>query len=138
MKEKRPWKRRKLIVSPSFQWGIVLKIVILTSLVTALFTWSVFYLIWKQSLSSGNLSIIQLLYQPGLWVGLGICLLMSLAVSTVVLLKMTHRIAGQLYRFEKALDQLICGERIHPVLTRKDDYFHDFEAELNRLLDREN
>lgn len=138
MRSSHLWKRKKLVVSPAFQWGIVIKIVILAALVTGLFTWTAFYFVWKKSLGTGNISFLEVLYEPGLWVGLTLCLLLSLAISAYILLKVTHRIAGQLYRFEQAIDGMVCGDTVHPVFTRKDDYFHDFEAELNRLINKEN
>ncbi|MBU0518400.1 hypothetical protein KKA00_05610 [bacterium] len=138
MKPDKVWRRKQLIVAPRFQMNIVAKSVVLTALVTGLFTWSVFYLVWKYSLDTGNVSLITMLFESKLWIGLGLCMLTSLALSTALLLKVTHRIAGQMYRFEKVLDQTICGDTVRPVITRKDDYFHDFEVEMNRFLNREN
>jgi len=132
------WRRKQLIVAPRFQMNIVVKSIILTALVTGLFTWSVFYLVWKYSLDTGNVPLIGMLFESKLWIGLAVCLLAGLVLSAFLILKVTHRIAGQMYRFEKVLDQALCGDTVRPVLTRQDDYFHDFEAEMNRLLSREN
>ncbi len=138
MKEKDIWKKRRLIVSPAFQWSIVLKITLFTIVVSALFGWFSFYFLWKSSISQGNLTQVEMLYQPGLWIGWAGCMLLCIFIVSLILLKITHRIAGQMYRFEKALDAEICGERFSPVHTRKDDYFHEFEADLNRYLNKEN
>ena len=138
MKRTKDWKRRQLIVSPEFQWPIVLKALLLAIVVSALFAWSTFYFMWKSAISSGNLSLVSVLFQPGLWIGWGICLLACLILSCFFLLKFTQRVAGQMYRFEKTLDQVLRGNGGKAICTRKSDYFHDFEAHLNRHLNLEN
>ena len=138
MRTPKIWKRTKLIICPAFQWSIILRTIIFTIIVTMLFTWFTFYFLWKSSITNGNLSQIALLYQPGLWVGWGICLLLSILIVGLVLLKLTHRVAGQMYRFEKTIDQVLKGNGVKAVFTRREDYFHEFEADLNRYLNMEN
>ena len=138
MKRMNDWKRRRLIVSPEFQWPIALKALLLAVLVSGLFAWSTFYFMWKSAISSGNLSLVSVLFQPGLWIGWGICLLGCLILSGFFLLKLTQRVAGQMHRFEKTLDQVLSGNGGKAIYTRKADYFHDFEACLNRYLNLEN
>jgi hypothetical protein len=138
MKTPRIWKRTRLIISPAFQWSIILKTVLFTIIITTLFAWFTFYFLWKNSIANGHLSQISLLYQPELWIGWAVCLLLSVLLVGLVLLKLTHRIAGQMYRFEKALDQVIEGNSIKAVFTRKGDYFHEFQAGLNHYLNMEN
>lgn len=84
------------------------------------------------------MTLVATLYQPALWIGWGICLAGSLLLSGWLLLKTTHRVAGQVYRFERTLDQVISGDHGQMISTRKNDYFHDFEANLNRHLNLEN
>ena len=138
MKESKVWNRRRLIVSPGFQWPVILKILLLSALVSGLFAWATFYFLWKGSLSSGNLHLLSVLQQPGLWIGWGICLLSGLLITGVMLLKVTQRVAGQMYRFEKTLDQVLGGNGARPIISRKDDYFHELETDLNRYLNLEN
>lgn len=53
-------------------------------------------------------------------------------------LKMTHRIAGPLYRFEKALQAIQAGEEVKAVKLRDHDLLIQFQAEFNRFLDHYN
>lgn len=130
------WKRKRLVISPKFQWPIILKTLIFTVLVSGVSGWSIFYFLWKSSLSSGNPSLVGALFQPGLWIGWTICLLVCLFVSALMVMKLTHRIAGQMYRFEKAVDMVLGGGKFKDIRTRKNDYFHEFGAELNRYLNQ--
>jgi hypothetical protein len=43
-----------------------------------------------------------------------------------------------MYRFEKVIDQALKGNGVKAVFTRKDDYFHEFEAGFNSYLNIEN
>ncbi len=134
MKKSSVWKRRQLVVSTRFQWPIVLKILAFTCLIVFFLAWSLFYLFWQSSLQSHNSALLESFYQREFWLSYALCLLICLAVSALVLLKTTHRVAGQMYRFEKTLDQVLAGENPGPILTRKSDYFHEFETELNAWL----
>ncbi|MCX6639786.1 MAG: hypothetical protein NTW14_04805 [bacterium] len=125
------WKRQRWIITPGFQWPIVIKTVIIAAIAATFFTWSTFYFFWTSLLHSGHPSLIPLLYQPALWVGWSVCLLLCLTLSALIMIRVTHRVAGQMYRFESELDHIIEGQNPRAVHTRKDDYFHDFEAVLN-------
>jgi hypothetical protein len=124
-------KRRRWIVTPEFQVPIVIKTLIVAVVVVTFFTWSTFYFLWKSLLNTGHGYMIPLLYKPSIWIGLGICLIASLVFSAMLMVKVTHRVAGQMYRFENEIDHLISGQTPRPLKTREDDYFHDFEAVLN-------
>lgn len=48
----------------------------------------------------------------------------------------SHRIAGPLYRVEKALEGLIAGDFKQRIRLRKRDKFREFEGLINRLAER--
>ena len=134
MDEEKLWRRSRLVVAPAIQWGIKHKTILATVIVSGVFAWFTFYLFWRNSIADGNLSQVALLYRPELWIGWAITVLICILIVSLILMKTTHRIAGQMYRFEKTLDQMICGDTFKPIYTRKNDYFHELEDDLNRYL----
>ena len=50
-------------------------------------------------------------------------------------LKITHRIAGPIYRLRKAMGKILAGETVGAVRFRDGDYFHEIAEEFNRVKD---
>lgn len=138
MKKAGFWRRKQYLVLPSFQLPIILKTIVVCLFVSALFGWSTFYFLWRSSISSGNPSLTAALFEPSLWIGWGICLVLCLIFSGWILLKITHRIAGQISRFEASMDKVLKGGKFQMIYTRQGDYFHDFENDLNHYLNQRN
>jgi hypothetical protein len=134
MSQTKERQRRRLLVAPRFQWPIVGKVLVLATLVAAFFTWSLYYLVWKSALQNGHALLISEFHRGEVWYLWGACLLLCLGLSTMIMLMVTRRIAGQVHRFEMSVDQLLAGQNPDPIMTRKDDYFHEFEADLNSCI----
>lgn len=49
-------------------------------------------------------------------------------------LKLTHRIAGPLYRIEKDLEEILAGEKTDLIQLRPKDELHSLVAKLNKVL----
>ncbi|MEX2288216.1 MAG: hypothetical protein WD648_14065 [Planctomycetaceae bacterium] len=52
------------------------------------------------------------------------------------LIKLTHRFAGPMVRFENALHRAAQGESVKPIKLRKGDYWHEFADDLNAVFAR--
>jgi len=70
---------------------------------------------------------------PGLlFGGVIVALFMAIAASVVVLL-MTHRVAGPAYRFEKYAEQVGSGELFADLRIRKRDQFQNLATAFNKM-----
>jgi methyl-accepting chemotaxis protein len=70
---------------------------------------------------------------PGLlFGGLIVAIFTALAASVVVML-MTHRIAGPMYRFEKYINEIGSGRLYSDLKIRKKDQFQNMAGSLNRM-----
>lgn len=70
---------------------------------------------------------------PGLLLGgLIICIVTAIASSIIVIL-MTHRIAGPMYRFEKYIAEIGSGELHSDLRIRQKDQFQNFVGSLNKM-----
>ena len=59
----------------------------------------------------------------------------GLVIAAIVVI-LTHRIAGPLYRIERALDDLIEGKEIGPIRLRKNDELRRLSKRINALIPR--
>ncbi len=128
------WKRRKWLIQPAFQWSIVLRVLLPTIIIAVVFAWNVYYFFWKSSVQRGEYSALQQVSQGDLWLWWALCLVVLLVIPVLIMIKTTHRIAGQMFRFERELDRVLSGGKAEPICTRSDDYFHEFEKDLNSCL----
>jgi len=72
---------------------------------------------------------------PGLFLGGFIVgLLMAIAAGVIVLL-MTHRIAGPMFRFARYVEQIGSGELTTDLKIRKKDQFQNLVAAFNKMTD---
>jgi hypothetical protein len=65
----------------------------------------------------------------------GVCLLPVFVLDTI---KLSHRFAGPLVRIRSVIVKAGHGETVQPIKLRPDDFWHDFAAEVNIVLDRLN
>jgi hypothetical protein len=128
------WKRRKWIIQPGFQWSVVLRVLLPTVIIAVFFAWNVYYFFWKSGMQRGEFTALQQISQGSLWFWWALCLAALLLIPVLIMIKTTHRIAGQMFRFERELDRVLSGKKAEPICTRSDDYFHEFEKDLNRCL----
>ena len=72
---------------------------------------------------------------PGLLFGGVIVGLLMAAVVSIVVLLMTHRIAGPMYRFERYAQKVGSGELSSVLKIRKKDQFQNFVSAFNKMTD---
>lgn len=65
-----------------------------------------------------------------------ICALAVLPLFVWDALRVTHRVAGPLVRFQRALERLGAGERIEKITLRKGDLLTEFQDCFNRYLEQ--
>jgi len=56
-------------------------------------------------------------------------------IGIVVLIFMSHKIAGPMFRFEKVLDEISKGDLTHKFKLRQGDQFTELEKRINELTD---
>ena len=48
----------------------------------------------------------------------------------------SHKMAGPIYRFKVELTRIEEGKRARPIILRKGDYWQEFVADFNRIVER--
>ena len=127
-------RRRRLFVDFKLQGALVLHATLywfycLLSVSLIAFCWII---VVQRPATSGEL------FQT-LWMNYGPALLGSLILFPIVFidcLRTSNRFAGPMVRVQKAMKQLANGEAVEPISLRKDDYWREFAADFNRLLDQ--
>ncbi len=67
-----------------------------------------------------------------------IILLALLPVFVWDTVKLSHRLAGPMYRFHKTVQRLAAGEEVEPIKLRKGDPWNDFAIDFNAMVERFN
>ena len=133
--------RKKLFVSSRIQGQLLYRIALYWVLYHVVLWHALFVYRYLQSRMSGailNESVpFSEMYGQFLsdYYPLLLCAAITLPIVTIDMLKMTHRIAGPLVRFQNALRDLIAGKPIEHVSLRKGDLLTEFQDEFNRYLD---
>lgn len=70
---------------------------------------------------------------PGLLFGGVITAIVTGIISSIVVLLMTHRIAGPMYRFEKYIHEVGSGKLSSDLTIRKKDQFHNLARALSKM-----
>jgi nitrogen fixation/metabolism regulation signal transduction histidine kinase len=60
--------------------------------------------------------------------------LVILFIFAVYGLFFSNRIAGPIYNLRNSIERILNGESPREIKLRKDDYFHDLSAQINRLI----
>ena len=131
-------RRRKYFISKAFQSEFILKfcgVVALGSIAFGL----VLYLFSSRTLTTSfeNSRLIvkstadYLL--PGLLFGGVIVALLTAVVTSIVVILMTHKVAGPMYRFEKQAEKIGSGELSPDLRIRRKDQFQDFATVFNKM-----
>ncbi len=129
-------RRRKLLINRRVQGGLICRI---------LFHWAVFFAIsfcilplWQLMLSGNPLSPFakEMVDMSVHSAPVFIILLALLPVFVWDTVKLTHRLAGPMYRFHKTVKSLAAGESVKPIKLRKGDFWQEFAADFNLMLER--
>ena len=133
-------KRRILLINKRFQYGLILKFVLINILVLSLYG-GVLYLLLDNEIQS-NLYVAHVTYKNMKEMLLPIVVTLSvlnIVVSSVLIgvfvLFASHRIAGPLYRFKTVVHE-ICQRNLQPFLSlRKKDELFPLLDTLKEMID---
>lgn len=134
------YRRKNYFIKKRFQMNFFYKFILLLILESILIV-SLFMYISGNTLTTGYLDSVLRIERTGdfflvpfllmtLIVVLGISL-----VGMVVFILLSHRIAGPLYRFEKALEQLRDGDLTTTVRLRSTDQLFELQNSLNSFIE---
>lgn len=132
------YRRRKLIIHPSFQVGTALGVIFFLVFYSAILGLLIFYPMKAEMdrVSDSRMRLYLadqiLLLHSRLWPGV-------LAVALLVggqIIVFSHRIAGPLYRVRMALEQILAGNYSVRVKLRDRDRFKEFEPVVNALAEK--
>jgi len=131
-------KRRSYFINKTFQSEFILKfcgLVILGSIVFGV----ILYLFSKHTLTTSfeNSRLVikstaDYIFPGILFGGIIAAIITALAASVVVIL-MTHRIAGPMYRFERYVNEIGFGRLCSDLKIRKKDQFQNMADSLNKM-----
>jgi hypothetical protein len=127
-------RRRNVLINPQFQVKFIIYLNIILFVCLSLYSWIILdvgevlvdaNLITEVKASEMNARILPLIF---------IVHAVIHVVMTVVMLFVSHRIAGPLVRFKNVIKSLIKNDYLaKPFNTRKHDYFNDLRDEINHL-----
>ena len=126
-------KRVHYLINKRLQFGLTFRFLFLTIIFSIFIGFEVFITIWP--VVSGlipedfmNLVRYQIFFRL-------ICFIFpAIFVIVAFSIVFTHRIAGPLYRLERALDKLIQGENVEYIQLRKGDELHGLATKINELI----
>ena len=134
------YKRRNYFINKAFQAEFVLKFCGLVILGSVLFG-ALLYLFSKNALTTSfenSRLVIKSTSDyifPGLLFGGLITAIITAISASVVVILMTHRIAGPMYRFEKYIKEVGSGKLCPDLRIRKKDQFQNMVDALNKMTD---
>jgi hypothetical protein len=126
--------RRRIIVDPSFQFRMLLPILVFVLIQTVLLATAVFYPLHQSAAADPDPAVRALLGEQLLslhgrfWIVLGLA---GVLASLYTLLR-SHRVAGPLYRLRRGLLKMAEGE-YETLRFRSGDELRDFEGVAERL-----
>lgn len=136
-------RRKKYLVNKSLQYNILGKVLVITSIVAVAFVFALglFYF----SAHSGDLIANDNLFfydsESGRFSPFAIIIIFCilLILFALIILRMTHRIAGPVYRLKKIMNTIAEGNfDIPEIKFRKYDEFQDVADDFNKMLSKIN
>jgi len=129
----RPFRRTRFIVDPRFQYNVIVRVVAQSVLTLALVSLCLFGpmlvdLLGEAHSQTRSDSAVVMLYMHAHWWWIAA---LSLLFATASALRMSHRIAGPLVRFNRNLRWLGEGRFAEPLRTRPGDYLKPEVEMLN-------
>ncbi len=132
------YKRKNYFINKVFQSEFILKFCGLVVIGSAVFG-IILYLFSKHTLTTSfeNSRLVikstaDYLFPGLLFGGLIVAIFTALAASVIVMF-MTHRIAGPMYRFEKYINEIGSGRLCSDLKIRKKDQFQNMAGSLNKM-----
>lgn len=132
--------RRKYFIYPEIQLPLMKQIAIGLTLLTILQISGVMLSMhWLEQASRADISIVVDYRVLGPWKNLlflsvGIPVILNLAIGLFIVLYVSNKFAGPLFRLEKEIDLFIKGEKKElNVKFRNGDYLHSLSEKINKL-----
>jgi len=129
------FRRRKKIIKPRYQLKLACFVVIFLLLYSVVFGFAIFYPLAAELRGPGvvedqaRAAFVVLGLHETLWPALAFVLILAF-IGTILF---SHRVAGPIYRLEKAVDAFLRGDFTERIRLRKTDEFKEIESVVNRL-----
>lgn len=132
--------RRKYFIYPEIQLPLIKQTAIGLTLLTILQVSGVFLSMhWLEAVSKADISIVVDQRVLGPWkilLFLSVCIpvVLNLAIGMFIVLFVSNKFAGPLFRLEKEIDLFLKGEKKElNVKFRNNDYLHTLSEKINKL-----
>lgn len=132
--------RRKYFIYPEIQLPLMKQTAIGLTLLTILQVSGVYLSMhWLEAVSKADMSIVvdQRVLGPWkilLFLSVGIPVVLNLAIGLFIVLFVSNKFAGPLFRLEKEIDSFLKGEKKElNVKFRNNDYLHTLSEKINKL-----
>lgn len=132
------YKRRHYFINKAFQSEFILKFCALVALGCVVFGVILYALSSKTLTTSFENSRLVVkstadYLLPGLLFGGMIVGILTAIVTSIIVVLMTHRVVGPMYRFEKQAEKIGSGELSSDLKIRKKDQFQNFVTAFNKM-----
>lgn len=127
--------RKKIIIKPEYQLRLALTFFIYIILYSIVLGFIIFYPLYNDLNAAASIeeqtriSALVLYLHKRIWIGL----LFVAVLAAVHAIFASHKLVGPMYRFEKAMNELIRGNYKLRIRIRKKDEFKEMEGLINRL-----
>lgn len=134
-----PWRRRRFIVNPSFQYALVRLLVAVWVFNTALLGWFIYYLYAgpvfdvRHLMNEPDLRMI-VKSPPQFFLLLALAAAIGLFLVVAVGLHLSHQIAGPAFRLRQSMQCVTTGDIDFRVSFRRNDYLMDLSESFNEML----
>ena len=135
MSAARNHKRKKLFIDPVVQGAIIRRIM----LHWVLSIGTIFFFLFVMEMLLNGLHLSFGTHMANIWQQYGlliVCLFCLMPVFAYDSIKLSHRFAGPMISFRRALRQLADGKDVRAVRFRDGDFWQPMADELNQLADR--
>ncbi|MDP3110508.1 MAG: methyl-accepting chemotaxis protein [Thermodesulfovibrionales bacterium] len=138
MANKPPFRRRNYFINKKFQTNFSIKFLVVI-VIEAIMALGLFLYLSKGTLTTGyigselKISRTYDFFLPMLLLSNIIIVGVTGIIGIAVLIFMSHRIAGPMFRFEKVLDEISKGDLTYKFKLRQGDQFKELEKRINEL-----
>lgn len=138
MANKPPFRRRNYFINKKFQTNFSIKFLVVI-VIEAIMALGLFLYLSKGTLTTGyigselKISRTYDFFLPMLLLSNIVIVGVTGIIGIAVLIFMSHRIAGPMFRFEKVLDEISKGDLTYKFKLRQGDQFKELEKRINEL-----
>jgi len=141
MSNTQSFKRKKLFIQPAFQGKFIFWIiigVILASVVSALLLYFLLTAFFESQSQSAHIVLSESWQHLGLAIVIGnlVALLIGSVIAAIIVLYLSHKIAGPLYRFCRIFEQIGEGRLDDMMQLRKHDELAEVAESIQLMIDK--